>query len=145
MRILVLSDSHSTNIKIDFSSFDYVFHCGDRGFSKLSDDVIYVKGNCDFAGDNEKLIEINGKKIFITHGNIYNVKYNYMNLYYKALELKADIVLFGHTHKQIVFSENNILFLNPGAYENGCYAIINDTNIELYEKNMIKEIIDFRW
>ena len=145
MKILVLSDSHSSSIKIDLSSFDYAFHCGDRGFSKLSDDVIYVKGNCDFSGDKEKLVEINGKKIFITHGNLYNVKINYMNLYYKALELKADIVLFGHTHKQIVFSEDNILFINPGAYEDGCYAIINDNNIELYEKNLIKEILAFRW
>lgn len=40
---------------------------------------------------------------------------NLDNLYYRALELGADIVLFGHTHVHINLLHDNIIILNPGS------------------------------
>ena len=51
----------------------------------------------------------------MTHGHRYNVRFNYTSLYYKGLELKADIVLFGHTHVPLNIKENNLIIMNPGS------------------------------
>lgn len=141
MRILVLSDNHYKKIDLDLKKFDYVFHCGDYGDSKFSDNVIYVKGNCDIKGDKIKEVVIDNKKILITHGDLFDVKYTLNRLFYKALDSKCDICLYGHTHYQFVEEIDGIYFINPGAYKDGYYTIINDNIIELYYLNKkIKEV-----
>lgn len=77
-----------------------------------------VVGNCDPPSGQEleeQLITLAGKKIFITHGHQYNVKYNLQNLFYRASELAADIVIYGHTHMSNIEYIDNICFLNPGS------------------------------
>lgn len=77
-----------------------------------------VVGNCDPKSSNileEQVIEIADKRIYIVHGHQYNVKYNLHNLFYRAGELKADIVVYGHTHIPNLEYIDNILFLNPGS------------------------------
>jgi len=128
VKICIISDTHGDRKAIkkiisDNPEVKVVIHLGDNEndiefLSKLGRvNVISVRGNCDYnsSKDSEKLIEFSGKKIFLTHGHEYNVKYGYQNLYYRACELNADIVLFGHTHKATEFSENGILFFNPGS------------------------------
>ncbi len=143
MKILIISDSHNNSLdNINFKSYDYIIHCGDYGKSLntiIKNNIIFVKGNCDNFGNNESIIYINDKKIYINHGNDYNVKYSYERLIYRALELNANIVLFGHTHKQIVFYEENILFINPGNYPS-YYVELNDNDIILYNNNIEKHI-----
>lgn len=143
MKILVISDSHNNSLdNINFKSYDYIIHCGDYGKGLnilINNNVLFVKGNCDDFGDEELIININNKKIYINHGNSYNVKYSYDRLIYRALELNADIVLFGHTHNQIIFYEENILFINPGNYPM-YYVELNDNDIILYNNNIKKYI-----
>ena len=59
MKILILSDNHSRGIDIDLSQFDYVIHCGDCGnfdeYARNLDNVLIVRGNCDFSGEKEIL------------------------------------------------------------------------------------------
>ena len=83
--------------------------------------VYAVRGNCDFSGKypEERLIEINGKRIFICHGHRYNVKYGYNSIYYKGKELGADIVLFGHSHLPIVEEYDELILMNPGSISHG--------------------------
>lgn len=141
MRILALSDNHYKNIDLDLNEFDYVLHCGDYGDYKFNDNIIYVRGNCDLKGEKIKEIVINNKKILITHGDLFDVKYTLNRLFYKALDSKCDICIYGHTHYQQVEEIEGIYFINPGAYKDGYYAIINDNNIELYYLNKkIKEV-----
>ena len=64
-------------------------------------------------------------------------------LFYQALEYKANICIFGHTHKQTVFEKENILFINPGNYPNN-YVVITESGIELHKKDEI-EIIERKW
>lgn len=147
MRILVISDSHFNSLaKIKKEDYDLIIHAGDYGPSKkhlISLGAKYVKGNCDFSGDKHLLFYYNNKKIFVTHGDLENVKINDMKIVYKALEYRANICIFGHTHKQTYFEHEGVLFLNPGSYPNN-YIIITDNNIELHTKEDTK-IIDRKW
>lgn len=125
MKIYVLSDSHNSFL---FSSFfekcqdaDMVIHCGDGERdvedlkNVLSCPVYSVKGNCDFLGKREEIIEIEGHRIFVTHGDMYGVKYSYNGLILKAKKVNADIVLYGHSHIPEISYHGNIWLINPGS------------------------------
>ncbi len=146
MKILVLSDTHSQKIaKNLLKDVDLFIHCGDYGFSQElleSSSAIFVRGNCDIYGEKYQELEFKGRKLLITHGDLENVKYGYDKLIYRALERKVSVCFFGHTHRQLCFKEEDILFLNPGAYPN--YAIIDEKEISLYSDYGIKKI-PFRW
>ena len=150
MKILVLSDSHYRFIDdIDFSKYDYVFHCGDYGKSiqvlESKNNIYYVAGNCDWANNKEVLVEIDNKKIYMTHGDLYHVKEHLNSLVYKALENNSNICLFGHTHEQQVFQRDNIIFINPGAYVDGFYAVILDDGIYFYYYDKLRKKFDYKW
>lgn len=147
MKILVLSDSHLTNLnKISFSEYDYVIHCGDYGRHidiLNTNNVLFVRGNCDDFGDKYLKKELFGRRILVTHGDLENVKYGYTRLIYRALEGKSNIVLFGHTHRPIYFYEENILFLNPGSYPDSYIEIINNDIFFITNNKRIK--IEYKW
>lgn len=149
MKILILSDSHSRRIDdINFKNYDYIFHLGDYGISKEileSNNVLYVAGNCDFTGQKDIIKDIGNKRFYITHGDKYNVKYQYNSLIYKALSLDANICLFGHTHNMTYFENDNIIFINPGAYNDGYYVVINDNTLTFYRYDSIIKKIEFKW
>lgn len=128
MRIGVVSDSHGDLYMLDkaiqqMGDIECLIHLGDhsRDVQKVNqkwNKVIYsVAGNNDFssAGNSERTISLGGKRIFITHGHKYSVHYEVMNLYFRALEEQADIVLYGHTHIYYVDYEGSMFFLNPGS------------------------------
>lgn len=102
---------------------DFIIHLGDYVEDgqlieeKVGVPVIGIKGNCDFQSTlpEDRLLEIGDKKIFLTHGHRYDVKWNYHKLFYKGLELEADVVLFGHTHVATRFIEEGMLLMNPGS------------------------------
>lgn len=129
MKILVLSDTHG---KIDcfnkiydvIARKDLIIHLGDntKDIEELKKyfkgDIHNVKGNCDYMDNTtleEKIINIEGKKIFLTHGHRYGVKRDLNTIYYKVQELGADIALFGHSHVPVSIRHNNILLFNPGS------------------------------
>jgi putative phosphoesterase len=128
MQIAILSDSHRHSYELNqvlkqIQDTDIVIHLGDnvddvevlrKGYKG---NIINVRGNCDFATfvPSERLEELNGKKVFITHGHKYGVKSDLLRLKYKAKEVGADIVLFGHTHEVVELYEEGIWFVNPGS------------------------------
>lgn len=128
MRILVVSDSHGdfNNLKKAIAAqpkAEYIIHCGDgwREVEQLkpvySDRLIAVRGNCDWSSNlpDIETVTLGGKKLFITHGHIFNAKYNIYNLVCAAREQKADILLFGHTHLALNEYDEGIYILNPGS------------------------------
>lgn len=148
MKILILSDSHSRPLNIDFSKYDYVIHCGDFGRSRMDleeENVTYVSGNCDFYGDNDFNIELFNKKAFVTHGHWYSVKMTLEALKKKALGLGVDYVFYGHTHRQAFECDSNIIYINPGCYADGQYCIITEDEIIFYEDKKVIETIKNRW
>lgn len=140
MRILVFSDSHGSLddcIKIirTIKDTDMIIHAGDHSsdaeeiqqmFPNIP--VKYVRGNCDFSiAPSELMINTEHADIFVTHGHLYNVKYehNYRTLIEKAKEKGADIIVFGHTH--IPFNEKtaDCSIINPGSIKYGrTYGVI---------------------
>lgn len=130
MRILVISDTHGDTNKAEEAirsnkEVNLIIHLGDyfRDAQKLSGmfpdiPMEYIYGNSDFMVEDvpaEKLLEICGKRIFITHGHRYSVKWDYGRLYKKAEELKADAILFGHTHIPEIIEKDDYFLLNPGS------------------------------
>lgn len=148
MKILILSDNHSRSLDFDFSKYDYIIHCGDYGnsYDVLNQtDALFVRGNCDYDGPKEIFREINNKKVLVLHGDLYNVKYHYNSLIYKALSRNAHVVFFGHTHRADMFIEDNILFINPGSYQDGSYVVINDDYIIFYKFDKEYKRFEYRW
>ena len=76
-----------------------------------------MRGNCDFSSKLPpvEVKEIGGKKIFVTHGHLYNAKYTIMDLIYAAREQGADILLFGHTHMPMTDYYEGLHIMNPGS------------------------------
>lgn len=141
MRILVVSDTHGDvynflRVIRKHTDAEVVIHCGD-GADDLFDVkrmftdrmFISVRGNCDFCCDspNVETITLEGKKLFITHGHIYNVKYDLLNLTLAGKEAGADLVLFGHTHIPTSVYEDGMYLLNPGSLRgyDGSYALVD--------------------
>ncbi len=128
MRILVVSDTHGdlkTLLKAVKAqpSAEIIFHCGDGDEQvqylkeTLKDKmVVGVRGNCDWCSTlpSKEVMTVCGKRIFITHGHLYNAKTGLYNIVSAAREEKADILLFGHTHNSLTLYEDGLNIMNPG-------------------------------
>ncbi len=152
IKILAVSDSHGDSsclekiISIE-SPFDYLIHCGD-GVSDLDNvllpekaELICVSGNIDsFSGSSCKDIRIEniaGMIFMISHGDYFSVKSGLSEIRKAGIEKKADVLLFGHTHKQHLKIEEDIILFNPGTCANGFYGIINiDKTAEFLHKQI---------
>ncbi len=133
IKILVVSDSHGNNgnIKkaIDIESpFDILVHCGDvegpRSVVAPDDapfEVKVVRGNCDFGNSLpvDEEFKAGFFNVWVTHGDKYNVKYeeNLKQLKSAAIDRRADIVFFGHSHYAEIVNdkESGIMLVNPGS------------------------------
>lgn len=159
MKILVLSDTHGKIDKslkiIEKNKIDLIIHLGDyssdaKDIANITGlEVLSVKGNCDFNDketNEELIVTIKNKKMLITHGHLYNVKVEYNSIYYRAKEVNADLVLFGHTHRPFLY-EGEIIMFNPGSIEYPYYSEeagygiieISSEDIKVYKK-----IINFK-
>lgn len=146
MKLLVFSDSHSNSAKIKEAiglhkaKCDCVIFLGDGLRDVTYIQGMYpqitfftVKGNCDlFGGDaeEERLLYLDSFKILITHGHKYGVKSGYARLAYRARELDADAVFFGHTHVPlddvIEAADKKIRLFNPGSIGyGGSFGVVN--------------------
>lgn len=123
MVILIMSDSHGNEPRlkriVSRVNGDHVIHCGDFCTEKvplLASSSTVVKGNCDFADSPEEEIwEKEGYRFFITHGHRYQVKTSLLSLKYRAQEVCANIVCFGHSHYPLCQKVGEILYINPGS------------------------------
>ncbi|MGY3765412.1 metallophosphoesterase [Vagococcus vulneris] len=145
MKILAVSDNHGDrDVLVDIlahwqNKVDGFFHCGDselEASDSLWRDYVVVKGNCDYDPKYRKTqtVDLDGVRIFMTHGHLYGVNTGMMALSYAAQEEHADIVLYGHTHKLAAELADDMVFVNPGSISQPrgryshlkTYAIIED-------------------
>lgn len=132
MKILVLSDSHSTLSFmlrcIDSVKPDVMIHLGDHfddgaamGEEYPGIALYQVPGNCDRYRCDPRQPEIlipriSGVTIYMTHGHRHKVKVYLGALLKDARASKADAVLYGHTHAADCHREEDGLWvLNPGS------------------------------
>ncbi len=122
--IVAFSDSHGMQIPekllqvIDESK--YIFFLGD-GVSRLDNILMHkglhmVKGNCDNARlIDEEVIDIDGVRILLTHGDKYHVKRDLTSLYLRARELDCKVALYGHTHFASTNEYDGVTLICPGS------------------------------
>ncbi len=135
MKVLVISDTHQELSGAGLAirqmikeGLDIVIHCGDHigDAIKLEKQYpalkfYYVPGNCDgwFFSEEEriKVVEIEDKKVLITHGDRHNIKINYKDLFEEIKIKNADIGLCGHSHIAHLERQRStgLMIVNPGS------------------------------
>lgn len=149
-KILVFSDSHEETRYLNKAlamnkDADMIVHLGDGACDltrplpeNYEKPLVLIEGNGEYYGfvgvdrryrpKKTEMIEFEGKKIFMTHGHLYDVKYGLEKIAARAYADGADIVLFGHTHipickylpegTELEFvgkTERPLMLFNPGS------------------------------
>ncbi|RYL94648.1 metallophosphoesterase [Sporolactobacillus sp. THM19-2] len=142
MKWLIVSDTHGLKREVEELKNRYAgkveafIHCGDSELhadSPEMKDYLAVEGNCDFPGAYpDEVVRQSGPLTFlIAHGHLLGVRNSPVRLIYRGLEVKADILCFGHTHFAGSFKENGMIGINPGSlrlprnYKTGTYVILD--------------------
>ena len=146
MKVLVVSDTHGINqnyvevLEVE-KNLDMIIHLGDlcgleHNIANMSPcPVHYVAGNCDYGvTPTEKVVEIDGKIAYLTHGNKQRVGLTLQRLENDVKKHNAYIGFFGHTHTPVIEYGNGVVMVNPGSLAQPRQAghqpsyIIMDTN-----------------
>ena len=132
MLIGLISDTHipdrarelPKNVISAFQNVDLILHAGDLTSMEVIDELekiaptIAIQGNMDRAAGiilpNAKVIEAEGIKIGIAHGEVYP-RDDTQQLLYLAKQLDADILVTGHSHQPKIEQIDGVLLLNPGS------------------------------
>ena len=156
MKILVLSDSHST-LRIMRSAVEaikpnVIVHLGDYydDGEVIRDEyphipVHQVPGNCDLhrmvhVAPETICYSICGVKLLMTHGHNHYVKSGVYHLYEDAKVMGAKAALFGHTHTPYRENREGIWLFNPGSCGNGggTVGVIETENGEILDCKILK-------
>jgi uncharacterized protein len=120
----LISDTHGlvrASVHGALSGVELILHAGDVGGDEILDElaliapVLAVYGNTDAPGD-PRLAEsiertIGGVRVHVSHGHELGSPTPA-----KLLErYPADVIVYGHTHKQLVVRADQRLVVNPGA------------------------------
>ena len=146
MKILVLSDSHSTlsfmRYCISVVKPDHVIHLGDfyEDGTAMAETFPHIRfhqvpGNCDHyrcvVGQAEVLCyDIGGVRLMMTHGHRHWVKQGTERLIQDARNMRAKAVLYGHTHIPDCRFVDGLWVLNPGScnYYGGSVGLLEIEN-----------------
>lgn len=128
MKVLVISDTHGNHKNFDRvlemeQPLGQIIHLGDiEGEEDYMEaaagcPIAAVRGNNDYFSDlpGEQIIEVKGKRIFITHGHYYYVAAGVERLIKEAHGRDVDMVMFGHTHRPLIRQEGDLSVINPGS------------------------------
>jgi len=154
MLLYVFSDSHgATENMVSVLSRelpDMVIHLGDhvedaeyisRRFPMR---MLYVAGNSyddSYSGEPlERIVTLEGHRIYFCHGHRHHVKTTRLNLVYAAREQEAEIALFGHTHVPCDETADGVRLINPGSISKGWLGGNSYAAITLTHDNVTCEI-----
>ena len=129
MKAIIFSDSHKSFAPMmtameNEGPVQQIIHAGDvhsdvedLGIMYPKAPLAFVKGNndwwlCDVPED--RIFDFYGIRIFLTHGHNYGVKYSLLPLIKKGMDVGANLVIFGHTHKALNETHQGITLFNPG-------------------------------
>ena len=117
----LVSDTHGLvrpSVFTALEGVDLILHAGDVGDGVLTElgaiaPVRAVAGNTDPPGVLPPAldIEIEGIRIHVSHGNELGVPTPEKLL----ARYSADVIVYGHTHRQLVVRADNRWVVNPGA------------------------------
>ncbi|NLT39940.1 MAG: metallophosphoesterase [Clostridiales bacterium] len=143
MKLLVLSDSHGSSGSIltalNKTSPDALIFLGDglrdiRSVLEHRGDfpAFVVRGNCDLGAQEpaERLIELQGTRLFICHGHTYGVKSGTSEARAAAERTGAQVLLYGHTHRPECRRVGDLWVLNPGSCDRSGTASAGIVSLE---------------
>jgi len=128
MKVLIVSDTHGKCSCLEkvierVSPIDLMIHLGDfeggeeyiKAISPCP--IELIAGNNDFFNElpREKIIQIGKYTVMLVHGHTYGVNNNTHSLKRAALDHKADIVMYGHTHIPLIDLTDSVWVINPGS------------------------------
>ena len=158
MRVLVLSDSHGDAYSVldavnSQPSARVIIHLGDgaddmdriiESFPEKT--VLQVRGNCDFGSllPYTGLEIVGGKRIFYTHGHTQGVKMGMYRLISDGRDNKADIILYGHTHKAVTEYEDGVYIMNPGSVSGRYAGFASYGIIDITEAGIVCNIVEVK-
>ena len=164
MKYIVISDIHGginelnkvldLYKKLNCSKILLLGDLFDYGFNKYSEeiitklnsyksDIIAVSGNCDnniydllFDIPYIRNIDLNNKKIFMTHGHLYNRN--------DLIKQEADLIFIGHSHISSIEKLENKIIINPGSLAksrlgSNSFCLVTEESISI--RNLDNEII----
>ena len=154
MKLAILSDTHgnyplAVKVLESLGQLDYIIHLGDTTDDAemielaLGRELIKLSGNCDMSKKYPELIitTIADKKVLLSHGDQFMVKSGLNLIQQKAKQEKADVVLYGHTHRPAILSIEDVLFINPGVMNKNAshrsFALLTIVN-----NNITAEIVE---
>lgn len=130
MKIGIVSDSHGDMQAIDMmlahpavQGVERWFFAGDvlpdAEYLALATNlpVEKVAGNNDWPDvtiPDTRVIEAAGHRILLTHGHLFGVSYTTHLVEQAADEVRADIIIYGHTHMAELV-QGEVTVLNPGS------------------------------
>ena len=156
MKILVLSDSHSSMVFmrkcIDTIKPDTVVHLGDyyedgQNLAAEYPGLVFhqVPGNCDLfrcavSAPFKICYPVGSVKLYMVHGHQQGVKSGIGRLVAEARADGAKAALYGHTHIPDCHQEEDGLWvLNPGSSRGGTAGLIDTNDGEIVSCKIITE------
>lgn len=131
MRLLVISDTHGDENALRRAveaqpDASVVIHLGDGLREAESVAAAFpdrefhlIRGNNDGGTEHSQpageLLVRGGRRLFLTHGHRYRVKWGLYDALCAAREQDADVLLFGHTHRPLMDYEDGLYLMNPGS------------------------------
>jgi putative phosphoesterase len=120
----LISDTHGLlrpEVFTALAGVDLILHAGDVGGDEILDElaaiapVQAVRGNTDDP-ENPRLSErierqVDGVRIHVSHGH----EVGSPNAERLLVRYKADVIVYGHTHRQLVERHGDVIVVNPGA------------------------------
>jgi putative phosphoesterase len=124
MRIGLISDTHGLvrpSVHAALAGVDLILHAGDVGGDEILDElaliapVLAVYGNTDVPGQPRLTESIDrsfdGVRVHVSHGHEVGSPTPA-----KLLErYAADVIVYGHTHRQLITRAGGRIVVNPGA------------------------------
>lgn len=121
MIIGIISDTHGLlreEVIQNLKGCDLIIHAGDIGKYEVIDrlrqiaPLEVVLGNCDRnieekSISTESIVQIGDLKLYIIH--------DISKLNIDLQQEKISFVVYGHSHKRNIYTENGIIYINPGS------------------------------
>jgi len=123
MKIGVISDTHGfldPRVEKIFAGVDHILHAGDIGYATIILELEFIAPVTAVLGNNDnelsfrltETIELAQKKFLVHH--IVSPRELHDTLASRIAKDRAEVVIFGHTHKKFAETMNGIFFFNPG-------------------------------
>lgn len=150
MIIGLISDTHGLLRKEVIEKLrgcDLIIHAGDIGEFEVVEKLKsiaqteLIRGNCDKNIDTniipeEKIIEVSGKRIYLIH-DIGKLKAD-------LKKENIDIVVYGHSHKENIYTENGIIYINPGSVGPKRFKLpITMVKLYINEEKVNKDVLKY--